>query len=247
MIHIGIIGLGWLGTRLADAINDDAKIYTTTRNIATQQHHITLGYHSTLVDFDTANTTETWDILKQLDTIIITIPLPTHKDNILRINNILSFIKEFKGQIICCSSTGIYPNEAKTFVENDVNPLNVATESPFVQHFPQSNILRLGGLMGYDRYLSKYNITQGLDEPVNHVHINDVIGITKLLITQQTKEVILNVVAPLHPTKSEVLARERGEILIKSTNYSGRIINSDLLIKKLTYSFIHPNPLYFKN
>ena len=242
-----IIGKGWIGSKLEEFLKNDFKLTTTKRNSDAE--------NCLSIDFD--EETAQFPSIFNFDSIIITIPFGkrnTHEELFIRFTNIQQFIGDFKGTIILLSSTGIYPDQPNFIKEDSIQHLELNEPYQFIEdlmltRFPQLTILRLGGIMGKDRYLSKYiDLTrEGLDEMVNHVHYDDILNVIKTCLEKEIKSQIFNVVAPQHPTKRDVLEFQINENLIHSEIKKGKTILSDKLVKALNYQFIHPNPLYFKD
>ena len=241
-----IIGKGWIGSKLEAYLKDDFKLTTTKRKSDAE--------NCLSIDFDQETTR--FPSISSFDSIIITIPFGkrnTNEELIQRFTNIQQFIGDFKGTIILLSSTGIYPDQPNFITEESVQHSELKDPYRLIEdfmqtHFPQLTILRLGGIMGEDRYLSKYlNFNrEGLDEVVNHVHYEDILNVIKTCLKNEVKSKIFNVVAPQHPTKREVLEFQINQNHIESETKKGKTISSDKLINELNYPFIHPNPLYFK-
>lgn len=71
----------------------------------------------------------------------------------------------------------------------------------------QTTIIRFGGLIGPGRdpgrfFAGKKDIPNGLG-PINLIHLDDCIGITKAIIAQDVFGKTINAVAPHHPAKGE--------------------------------------------
>lgn len=103
--------------------------------------------------------------------------------------------------------------------------------------------------MGDDRYLSKYiNFSNhNLNTIANHIHYKDVIKVINQIIENNISSSIFNVVAPIHPTKLEILDVEINNKQQSAEDRKGKTISSEKLINKLNYDFIYPNPIYFKD
>ncbi|MDO4782645.1 MAG: epimerase [Capnocytophaga felis] len=248
-MKIGIIGCGWLGFRLAKHLNENNTIYTTTRNI---DKHTSLGtyFHSFLIDFDNFEA-KRWEILSNLDCIIITIPFGRHLDNNIlekRLKNIEFFIQNFKKQLFFTSSIGIYPQSDIKIDENLPSTLLESklffVESFLKSKFPQINILRLGGLMGDDRILSKYKISEP-NQVANHIHYQDVCLIIEKMISLNLQSKLYNVVAPEHPIKQEIIDYQKGTKTKPKEKPYGKIVLSKKIETELDYNFLYPNPVYF--
>ena len=137
-----------------------------------------------------------------------------------------------------------YPKLRTTFTEDDLPVKDNATESQLKQSYPQANILRLAGLMGDNRLLHKYQVTD-LDQPVNHIHYVDVCSVIIKMIEKGLRSKLYNVVAPLHPSKREVIQAQLGETQGPATEAKGRIISSTRLIDELDFEFKYPDPRTF--
>ncbi len=251
-LSLGIVGCGWLGIRMAKKWQIKNHIYTTTTSKDKIQALASQNLNPTLVDFNTdCPSVEilTWEVVPSLDVLIITFPISSRKDHHIhniqkRIDNFSKFIGSFDGQMFFMNSTSVYPSKQKEFTEDDMLVEKVSAEHLLRALYPQVNILRLGGLMGDDRQLSKYNVSN-LDAPVNHVHYEDIPAIIESMIENKFYAKLYNVVAPKHPTKREIISVQKNQTYIESTKEVGRLISSNKLIKELEYDFIYPNPKYF--
>ncbi|GIJ93131.1 NAD(P)-dependent oxidoreductase [Capnocytophaga stomatis] len=247
-MKIGIIGCGWLGFRLAKHLKTNNTIYTTARNIE-KYKSLDAYFRSFLIDFDDFEVKK-WKILSDLDCIIITIPFGRHLNNDIlekRLENICFFIQDFKKQLFFTSSVGIYPQSDtemnEYFPSTLLEPKLFFVESFLRNQFPQINILRLGGLMGDDRILSKYKISEP-NQVANHIHYQDICLIIEKMISLNLESRLYNVVAPQHPMKQEIINYQKGTKTTLGKPY-GKIILSEKLETELDYNFLYPNPIYF--
>lgn len=257
MKNIGIIGCGWLGLHLAEHLYPTNKIFTTTTSEAKKSQITLMGFDLTIINFSSLESSKditTWKNLDILDAIIITVPFPKQVEiNSLlqRFENISQFITGYKKQLFLMSSIGIYPQfeteiEESTFNDNFLVPNLIQVENLMKNKFPQANILRLGGLMGKDRIFSKYK-TQPANQVVNHVHFEDICLIIEKMISKNYSSKIYNVVAPLHPTKLEIINFQKGishNVIIKEKP-QGRKILTKLLMDELNYEYKNPDPKMF--
>lgn len=258
MKHIGIIGCGWLGLHLAKHFASTHHIHTTTTSIIKKENLQAQGFEATVVAFSDQELNHyapKWEYLNDLEAVIITVPFSKQAQQIQlqnRFQNICKFMDGFKKPIFLMSSTGIYPDvnteiSEHTFTDEKLNANMVLVENLMKQQFTQTNILRLGGLMGDDRYLSKYKVSNP-EQPVNHVHYQDVCLIVKNMLAQNFVAKTYNVVAPLHPSKNAVINYQNG-ILDNTINefpLGGRVVTSKQLMHELNYSFAHQDPKKFK-
>ncbi len=253
MKHLGIIGCGWLGNHLAHHFSPHFQIHTTATSIEKVELLKKQKYATTQMLFPddiSSSISPQWDVLEKLDAIIITIPFGKNTDidrlkN--RFENICSFIKNYQNPLFLMSSIGIYPDiemaiSENTFTESELNQNILTIEHLMKSTFLQINILRLGGLMGGSRQLKNYPV-KDLEKPVNHIHYEDICTIVETMLQKNIQSKTYNVVAPLHPSKAEVIEQK---IVTEIKNFQkSRCILSDRLIKDLDYHFIHPNPVFF--
>ncbi|MRJ08941.1 epimerase [Ornithobacterium rhinotracheale] len=251
-MKIGIIGCGWLGVRLAEFLQPANQMFATTTHHEKIQTLAQKNIFAKQVKFGDGKI-QKWTILSELDAVVVTVPFgKRHKINYLEkvFSDVFSFIEGFQKFLILISSIGIYPkNDEKLIFEDtydtqSLNPAIVSVEKYMKKQFSQINILRLGGLMGDDRYLSKYNV-KDLDQKVNHVHFHDVCRVILALIEQNVNSQVFNVVAPEHPTKRQVINYQKNKNDVSENEPYGRVVSSEKLIQKLNFTFSEPNPCKF--
>lgn len=253
-MKIGILGCGWLGTRVATKLSSTHEIFTTSRSAENCNHLKKLNFRAFQMDFEQEMEMEA-AISKQfqnLNTIIISLPVSKNAFSSAVFHHVQAFLKDYNGQMILFSSLGIYPQTNGIYTENSEENLNeniLAAEIFYKKAFPKLNILRLGGLMGDKRKFSNYFQNKNIsapEDPVNHVHYEDVTEIIALLIQKQINAKLYNVVAPFHPTKKQILHFQReGLISTVQPPLKGRIVSGAYLVKDLNYAFTKPNPMYF--
>ncbi len=222
---IGLIGCGWLGKTLA---------------LELSKQHILHCYSRT-------ETADNSDFYKN-DLIIIAI---NTKDNYLKTLKKISTLSKNSARIILMSSTSVY-REFDKEVNEEVHISQIGKQKEaeeLVQSLKEKVlILRLGGLMGEDRISGKWkSVSTFSDGPVNYIHKDDVINIIKFLIEKNIQEGLFNCVAPEHPLRSQVHAKNAKDFNLQLGTFEGlthRIIQSKKL-KDLGYKFLHPNPLNF--
>ena len=250
MQNLGIIGFGWLGSRMAERLSDRYEIFATTTTPSKAQDLNTKGYHATLVSFPNELDAEmqTWEVAKELDAIIISVPFSGIRGAQIPMNdkrqNLLNFLGDYKGQLFLLSSTGVYPETEQDYTEADKPTEEVESESFILEQFPQTNILRLAGLMGDQRLLKNYNISN-LDQLVNHIHYADICTAIEKMLEQQSQSKVYNVVAPIHPNKEEVINAQKGLSYSSERTTKGRTISPAKLIQELDFEFQYPDPRYF--
>jgi len=223
-MNIGIIGCGWLGKPLSAHL--------------AQEHHVSCFSRE-----------KTPDAFWKNEVFIIAI---STKDNYLQsIQSFLSHI-DSNASIILLSSTSVYKEfDTEVNEESSITHQSLQKEAEELIEGHQGDvlILRLGGLMGKDRIAGKWkSVSRFTDSPVNYIHLDDILNIFNQLIEQKIFTGLFNLVAPLHPLRSEVHKKNSEDFGFELGRFEGmsqRIVNSDKLIKTLNYNFIHPNPLEF--
>lgn len=247
---LGIIGCGWLGNHIAERLSNQYEIFATTTTESKTEELQSKGYHTTLVSFPNELNAEMkeWEVAKELDAIIISVPFSGIRGAQIPMNdkrqNLLNFLGDFKGQLFLASSTGVYPETEKEFTEDDKPAHEVESESFILEKFPQTNILRLAGLMGDQRLLKNYNISS-LYQLVNHIHYADICSVVEKMLDNKSESKVYNVVAPIHPNKEEVINAQKNLPYSGETRKVGRTISPERLIEELDFEFQYPDPRYF--
>lgn len=243
-MKIAIIGCGWLGQRLAKYLtnrNHHLIVTTTSQEKLEILQKISAEVH--LLDFS-----KDFDasILDPVEIAIFSMPVSRNSwfDG-------FSTLKTSFSKTIFFSSTGIYPLQNEIYTERNTENLRediVEAEQLVKTKYPETIILRLGGLMGDDRSLHRFYADRQPPDPekkVNYIHFEDISAMVEILLTAENKNKFYNLVAPEHPTILEVLDLKKQKNVNALNENSGRIISSELFIKEFNYKFIHPNPQYF--
>lgn len=187
------------------------------------------------------------------DLLIIAIP----EKEISHFENLISLVlKSTIQKVIFISSTSVYSDTNQ--VINETHPTNdtalahieklwLSTQSI------QTTILRLAGLMGYDRHPGNF-FKEGrlIDHPegfVNMIHREDSIAIILQIIEKQIWGEVLQAAADLHPTRRQFytwafqqLNRKLPEFNEQASN-NYKIISNEKVKKILGYTFRYPNPI----
>lgn len=250
MKKLGIIGCGWLGNHLAEHLSKNYEIFATTTTESKLDVLKSKGYHADLVKFPDEIDAEMkpWKIASKLDAIIVAVPFSGLRGSRIPMTgkreNLLRFIGDFNLPIFYTSSTGVYPDIEKEFTEDDLPAAEVESENFMLEKFPQTNILRLGGLMGGERLLKNYNISH-LDQLVNHIHYADICSVVEKMLDQKSQAKVYNIVAPIHPNKEEVINAQKDLPYEGERRTAGRIISPVKLMEELNFEFQYPDPRYF--
>ena len=210
---IAILGCGWVGNALKD------KLESKGDEVNCLSRDINMD---TLVGFYAC------------DTLIIAIPpSDTYLDVLEDVVFSVSLNEALDTQIIFLSSTSFY-NSKKIIIEAE-ELVKIKDENTV--------ILRLGGLMGYDRIAGKYTEGKTIENrPTNYVHRDDVVGIIESIIEKNIRNKIFNVVAPKQSTRKEIFIQNAKQFGFEQTHFDGNSsrtnsLTPEILCDVLGYSF----------
>ncbi len=214
---ISILGCGWYGLALAKALVADGYAVkgstTSVDKLASLEALGIVPYLVNLADEKHECSTQFFDS----DILIVSIPSRKRNDDSLslidQIKRICALAKS--KQVIFISSTGIY-QDGNFSVDERVIPeptSEVGKSLLLVETLLKESsvftttIIRFGGLIGPNRNLAKHfagkkEIANGL-APINLIHLDDCIGLTKTILQQQAFGLIYHGVAPTHPTRAD--------------------------------------------
>lgn len=141
---------------------------------------------------------------------VLLIAIPPRENYLEVLHQTLEHINS-QTQVILLSSTSFY----------DGKPLVVEAESLVQHQHEKTVILRLGGLMGYDRIAGKYTAGKVLtsDSRTNYVHRDDVVGIIQRIIEQNIAAEVFDVVAPLQSSKKEIFIQNAKRFGFEKQNF----------------------------
>lgn len=243
-MKIAIIGCGWVGIRLAKYLTDRNHYViatTTSLNKVAELKKIAAEVH--VLDFSKQSDAE---FLNTADIAIFS--MPVSRDSW---HEGFQQLKTVFRKTLFFSSTGIYPQENGIYIENEKDNLRadiLASEELVRKKYPETVILRFGGLMGDERSLTNFFSHKTPTHPekkVNYIHYEDILAIVELFLTAEPAHKTYNIVAPEHPTIADILTIKTEDKAHPTEENSDRIISTGLFIKEFNYTFIHPNPKYF--
>jgi nucleoside-diphosphate-sugar epimerase len=216
---ISILGCGWYGLALAKAlINDGIKVKGST----TSEQKIALladeGIEPYLVNFSADDETYNADFF-DCEVLFIAIPPKARSgagaEFIPKIQRIISAIERHSvKKVVFISSTGVYADlncevdeRTPPLPDTESGKILLEAENLF-KNDPafKTTIIRFAGLIGPGRnpgrfFAGKKNIPNG-NAPVNLIHLDDCIGLTKAIIGHHAFGYLFNGCAPDHPVKS---------------------------------------------
>ena len=251
MNKIGIIGCGWLGLSLAKRlIKNDFKVIgtkTTEKGILKLKKHKIEGI---LFKINNGKVIGEIDFLKNIDQLIISIP-PSTKNYDKLIETLIQLInKNFNiNNILFLSSTSVYGKHKNEVFENSLiypesknAKLLAFAEKIFLNLDSSISIIRLGGLIGFDRHPIFSLVNKRINNPkgyINFIHKLDAIKLIIHLIKTSKLNGIINCVSPYHPTRKEYYMEIAKKLNLKNPIFNDeeenlRKINSNKIdLKKL--------------
>ncbi|GAA5025627.1 epimerase [Marivirga lumbricoides] len=264
MKQLSILGCGWLGLPLAKTfISKGYSVKgstTSSSKLHTLQNAGIIPFHFELPDSSIDPS------FFESDYLVINIPPRTRsKGPDAHFSEIISLIPQIPSQIkvIYISATSVYPDiDEKITEENEVDRNSDRSKALWqVEELLKSKladqltIIRMGGLLGYDRIPGKYFSGKKVEnggQKVNYIHRDDAVGLIIKVVEEESFDELYNGVAPLHPTREEVFlqnAKELGfmppEFDEKPSTLTQRFISGAKIEHKLDYSFLYPDPLSF--
>lgn len=262
-MNVLIVGCGWVGTYVATKMLEEGHtVWASCTSLEKKQHLEEAGFIAQVIDFDREDGAIG---LEQhvFDVVLISVPI-TRKDSIdvveTRFMRLVTFLRRltFK-QSLFLGSVGIYPKVSATisedtFTDAELDPKLLLGESMLRGAFSDINILRLGGLFGFERVMAKYFVDKICEigyQTANFVHVVDIDGIIQTMIAHQSQGKTYNVVCPEHPLKKDVIrvsAAKYGYGLPSAFlehDKTAKMVSPDRLIAELAYQFEYPSPLGF--
>lgn len=263
-----IIGLGWLGSPLAERLQ--AQGYTLSGSTTTLEKLPDLRQRGINAHRLLLTPALDGDLVPLLQTDVLVVNVPPragqfgdeHHPEQMRLLAQAVHQSSIR-HIVYVSSTSVYPELSREVAESDVqtpeqsaSPALVKAEQHWLALAPerQVTVVRCGGLMGQTRIPGKYVAGRTIDSgalPVNYIHQTDAVGLLTAVIEQQLTGTF-NAVAPQHPTREAVYRRSCADFGYRLPTFVTpdgplpfKLINGDKLAQAAAYTFSYPNPLDF--
>ncbi|MBO0934358.1 NAD(P)-binding domain-containing protein [Fibrella aquatilis] len=265
---ISIIGLGWLGMPLAEALLTAGHRVLGSTTTPDKVALLRLkGIDAQQLSLNPQPVGELAPLLAA-DVLVVNVPPKAgqqgdafHPEQMRLLAQAVA--QSRVGHVIYVSSTSVYPELNREMVEADVVTPEQSAASRLVeaeQHWlalsgqKQITILRCGGLMGDTRIPGKYVAGRVVDSGavlVNYIHQTDAVGLL-LAIIRQNIVGTFNAVAPQHPTREAIYRKSCADFgyalptfVTPTQPVSFKQINGDKLTAATQYQFIYPDPLLF--
>ncbi|MGJ3354454.1 SDR family oxidoreductase [Providencia sp. Je.9.19] len=268
MKKVTIIGLGWLGLPLANALLAQGVCVsgtkTTSDGVDAARAVGVDCYALKLTPNLECDTEDLEQLMAQSDAVVILLP-PSKVNTATYIEAIEQLVDSAIAfhvpRIIFTSSTSVY-GDVQGLIDEDT-PLEGETESAkalagveqWLHDLPHISvdILRLAGLVGENRHAGRFLAgkkgLKGANQPVNIVHQDDVIAAILLLLQQPTGGHIYNLCAPVHPSRSDFysqaaqsLGLESPEFIMEDNEPEGKVINGHRICEELGFEYQYQNP-----
>lgn len=221
MRNISILGCGWFGFPLAKKLVE--RGYQVNGSTTRKEKFELLrsdGIKPYLIDFGIEHQHTDIDFFLS-DILIVAIPPKRRSGEIHAYPQKIEAICRLAAaqgkvrHLIYISSSGVYPNANKTFVETDLPEPDTESGSFLLKaedivksHTDFSTtIVRFGGLYGAERdparfFASKTDIPNGL-APVNLIHLDDCLGIIEAILDREAFGHLYNACSPEHPSRAD--------------------------------------------
>lgn len=253
-----ILGCGWLGLPLAEAlVKDDFTVKGSTTTLEKCETLLQKNIQPYILILD-EDIEGNLNHFLQADILLINVPyrkqktfIPTYKKLVEAIE--ISTVKH----VIFISSTSVYPDvngSVHEEMEFTVNPAKkeLLTLEQLFQNNPNfsTTIIRFAGLIGGSRnpgnFFKEDRVVENALAKVNLIHLEDCIGIIKTIVQKKQWNKVYNAAASTHPTKAlyykkatEQMGKKPATFIEELKTY--KTICNQKLINELDYKFIYPD------
>jgi nucleoside-diphosphate-sugar epimerase len=269
MKQIGIIGCGWFGLPLAQALKlQGHNVIGTKRSIEGCQQLASLGITAYPLDLDDDTFVNNISALLECQVLVVNIP-PGLRQKVGKaesryleqLGNLVHLIGPRRFQkLVFISTTGVYPstvnaelplNETDAVAHNESSEILLNAEALFAS-MDNSCILRFAGLVGPNRHPGRFFAGKtgisGANVAVNLVHLDDCISAVIKVINADKTAPVYNIVAPVHPSRGEFypLATTHLGLIAPVFNQQlmpSKVVSGALICEQLGFVYQYPDPL----
>src|SRR5690606_34615615 len=262
-MDILMVGCGWVSSYIAtEMLQAGHQVWSTSTSAEKANQLAERGIMAAVADFDTDDAFPDF-AQKVFDTVIISVPI-TYKDSEervqLRFARLIGFLHQLSfRQSFFFGSVGIYPKVSATITETSLadeklEPKLLSGETALRAAYPNLNVLRLGGLFGFERVMAKHFVGRVCEigyQTANFVHVMDIHGIVAAMIAEGSQAKTYNVVCPEHPLKKDIIAASAAKYgygmpaAFSEADRTAKVVSPERLIADLRYQFIYRSPLQF--
>lgn len=247
-MKIAIIGYGWLGLPLAKKLKGEGlEVMGTTTSSSKVLTLNSTGMKT--YEFSGHISEELKTDLLSCSWIVLTIP-PSSGVNYPQLLKRVAHAISSECKVIFTSSIGVYQEQVGLVSES----AETREDHPVLQAEKQLSeilknrltILRLGGLIGADRHPVKYLAgrigIEGAENPVNLIHLDDVIEAVRTIIHGDHSGELFNLVYPEHPSKKEYYSNVAKHMNLPEpkfavSNRTGKIVDAKMITKKTNFTY----------
>ena len=264
--QVSILGLGWLGIPLADALlKENYKIKGSTTSDQKLVDLVKEKYQAyKVILLENQIEGEVSECLKNSDILVLNTPPGLRKNPssnyVEKIKQLIPFIEASTiKHVLFIGSTAVFKETEDFFVVKN-NTLPNSTSNSGIQlqeveellqknkHF-ETTILRFAGLVDERRHpakmMSKRSNIPNPNAPVNLIHREDCVGLIKAIISQNKWGEIYNAAYPMHPKKIEYYTKicllkklPKPDFNINNPSL-GKIIEGKDCSEELNYEYCH--------
>lgn len=262
---ISILGCGWLGLPLGQFFVSQG--YRVKGSTTTEEKLVEIkkaGISPYLIQVTDKISGNFSDFTQAEDILIINFP-PRRIPNIEELypQQLQAIVAQLPQQqkVLFVSSTSVYQNTNGWVSESiDLDPEKgsgraLLKAEQLLQEYFQHNttILRLAGLVGYDRlpgrFLANKTEVKGGEAPINVIHQDDCIGLIAAIIGQQQWGKVYNGCADKHPLRKDYYTRAAEKIGLTPPTFihedapAFKMVSNQKTKEELGYQYKYPDPV----
>jgi nucleoside-diphosphate-sugar epimerase len=258
---ISILGGGWLGGPLAEALEDGGyTIKVSTASEENRKRLAQMGKNAFQVNVRSGSV-EGSAVQRFLEADILIINITPNRDelNQEQFASLLPLMEASTIQkVIFISSTSVYPNVNRKVTEEEgieIKTHHLYCSEQFLSrstHF-ETTVVRMAGLIGGERHPGRFFRRTGLiknaNAPINLIHRVDCIEIIKQIIAQNAWGQTFNACSDTHPLKKDfypiaakIFGLEEPKLDLETESVF-KIVDNQKIKKELQLEFSYPDLL----
>lgn len=266
---VSILGCGWLGIPLAEKLLERGY---PVKGSSTREEKLPelRGKGIEAYRVQVGESLEGKDLESFFDSelLIINIPPERRRSDLIQhhpaqIGAILEQAQKGSVQnLLFVSSSSVYPSvnrevredEEETPDKDSGKALRKAEEAVFEAYGDHATVLRLSGLVGYERmpgrFLANKKEVKNGEAPVNLIHQDDCVGLTIRIIEGGHWGKVYNGAAPEHPLRKDFYKKAAQKAGLIPPSFaddeeppSYKIVDGSKAREELDYSYAYPDPM----